>query len=175
MRPHLAARLACSLTACLLAALILSACGEEQAAPAAIAPVPTATFQTYLPLRMGTVGFEAQLAVTQGEMSRGLMYRTDLGPEQGMLFVFPEPKPMSFWMANTPLNLDIGFFDAEGRLLEVHTMFAYDTTQTKSRSQSVKYALEMRDGWFARHQLRPGAVLDPASLQTALLARGVRP
>jgi len=75
-----------------------------------------------------------------------------------MLFVFPGSHRLTFWMKNTPLDLDIGFFDAEGRLLEVRTMRAFDE-RTVASSTPATYALEMNAGWFAARGIAKGALL----------------
>jgi uncharacterized protein len=118
---------------------------------------------------------KAQLAITDGEMTRGLMGRTDLQPDQGMLFVHRQPIRASFWMKNTPLPLDIGFFNPEGRLLEIYPLFPHDETLVRSRSDQIQFALEMNQGWFSRNAVRPGAILDQETLRSALRRRGFDP
>ncbi|UJF24185.1 DUF192 domain-containing protein [Suttonella sp. R2A3] len=54
---------------------------------------------------------------TPASRAKGLMYRVWLPPYSGMLFVFPEARPRTFWMKNTWVPLDIRFYDADGRLL----------------------------------------------------------
>ena len=153
-----------------LVLLLLCACSPEQAPPAA-----TATVETWLPLQVGGVPIEIQGALTSPQMSRGLMYREGLGPDRGMPFPYRQPQPMSFWMANTSIPLDIGFFDSEGVLKEVHRMYPYDTNRTRSRSSSLQFALEMNAGWFAMRGIFPGARLDMIQLADALQQRGVGP
>ena len=63
----------------------------------------------------GEVALTAEMALTAAERQRGLMWREDFGPGDAMLFVFPEERPLAFWMKNTPVSLDIVFFDARGR------------------------------------------------------------
>lgn len=61
--------------------------------------------------------FCVELADDDAERARGLMFRDALGAGQGMLFVFPDEQPRSFWMMNTRIPLDILYFDAQGRLV----------------------------------------------------------
>jgi uncharacterized protein len=138
-------------------------------------PVPPADFQTWLPLTLGERQVEVQIAVSAAEQRRGLMFRDSLGADQGMLFIYRQPQQMSFWMANTRINLDIGFFDRDGVLQEVYTMFAGDTAATQSRSDRLMYALEMNAGWFAQNEVKAGAQLDMDKLADALRRRGVNP
>jgi len=92
-----------------------------------------------------------------------------------MLFVYPEPLQMSFWMRDTPLPLDIGFFDRWGVLREVYAMQPFDESAIRSRSTRLQFALEMNQGWFGGNGVRPGAQLDRAALAAALKARGFDP
>lgn len=61
----------------------------------------------------------AELAVTDAERQQGLMFRTRMRPEQGMLFVFEEPDYHSFWMKNTKIALDMLWLDADRRIVEI--------------------------------------------------------
>ena len=150
------------------------ACAREEAvrAPVAAAPKPISEF---FPIRVGDRVVRMQLAVRMDEMQRGLMGRRDLGPEDGMIFVYERPQQLSFWMRNTPTPLDIGFFDREGRLIKVATMRAYDTDVTDSGSDRVRFALEMRAGWFSQQGMAEGAKLDLYQVVNAVRARGFNP
>jgi uncharacterized membrane protein (UPF0127 family) len=94
---------------------------------------------------------------------------------EGMLFVNPLPVRARFWMKDTPADLDIGFFDREGRLLEVRVMRAQDTAVTESQSDQVRFALEMRQGWFAESGIAVGARLDLYEVVNAVRLRGFSP
>jgi uncharacterized membrane protein (UPF0127 family) len=133
------------------------------------------TVGDWFAIAVGGRTVQMQLAVFPAEMERGLMGRRDLAPDQGMIFVYAEPVQMSFWMRNTPLPLDIGFFSSEGELKEVYTMLPYDETAIRSRDLRMQFALEMNQGWFHRNGIRPGATIDLAALRAALLARGAAP
>lgn len=160
------------LLTCLLSILWGTGCANQSPqAPQADGLPVTHLFS----LTLGSTAVETRLAVTQQEMARGLMGRTDLDVDEGMLFVYPRPIEASFWMRNTPLPLDIGFFNQAGVLLEVYPMFPFDETPVKSRSQEVVLALEVNQGWFAHNRIRPGAVLDLDELREALRARGFEP
>ena len=116
-----------------------------------------------------------QFALTPRESASGLMHRESLEPNEGMLFIFPEPRQASFWMKNTPLPLDIGFFDAEGLLLEVRQLHPFDETLVNSHGDNVLIAVEMARGWFRENRVRPGARLDLDAVREAIQARGFDP
>lgn len=78
-------------------------------------------------------------------------------------------------MKNTPLPLDIGFFDAEGLLLEVRQLHPFDETLVNSHGDNVLIAVEMARGWFRENRVRPGARLDLDAVREAIQARGFDP
>jgi hypothetical protein len=157
---------------CLLAlGLFLPACRQNlpAAAPAA------KTVGDWFAIKVGERTVQMQLAIFPVEMEHGLMGRSGLGSDQGMLFGYREPTQMSFWMRNTPLPLDIGFFSREGELKEIYTMLPYDEKTIRSRSEALEFALEVNQGWFRSRGIKPGAMLDLAALKDALKARSVAP
>lgn len=133
------------------------------------------TVADFFVIQVGDKPVKMQLAVKPREMEHGLMERTDLKPDEGMLFVYAGTQQMSFWMRNTPTPLDIGFFTTDGTLKEVYQMQPYDETPVQSRSNELKFALEMNQGWFVKNQVKPGAKLDLKALSAALKARGLEP
>lgn len=127
------------------------------------------------PLSLGDHTVHVELAVTQEEQSQGLMFREELTEDAGMLFVSYYPRRMSFFMRNTPLPLDIGYFSAEGVLREVHRLYPYDETPVRSQSSQIQFALEMNQGWYSENGVRRGAELDLEQLTEALRRRGFSP
>ena len=110
-------------------------------------------------VRVGDAVIRVEIADDPESHLRGLMGRETLAPDTGMLFVYPRAQPLAFWMKNTPLDLDIGFFDSQGRLLNIEAMIAYDEV-TRHRSQGpARYALETPRDWFSRNAIQPGARL----------------
>jgi len=138
-------------------------------------PVVSQPLSEFFPIRVGERTVRLQLAVLAPEQQFGLMQRRDLGPDDGMLFPYRKPQAMSFWMHNTPTPLDIGFFDAAGVLVEIYPLQPFDENTVRSRSDQLQYALEMNQGWFRAHGVRPGARLDLAAVAAALRARGADP
>lgn len=117
-------------------------------------------FERYFPLSIEHNNFFAQIAISQEELSQGLMFRNNLDKNHGMLFAFEYPKKMSFWMKNVPIPLDIGYFDSNGRLIEIHSLYPYDEKPVFSKSHNIQYALEMNKGWFHRNKIRTGNYLN---------------
>jgi uncharacterized membrane protein (UPF0127 family) len=166
-------------------ALLLAAGCGDRGAPATPKAVKTAS--DYFTITVGGQPVRMQLAVEQPgnmrELSRGLMHRRDLAEDQGMLFVYRQPDRLSFFMRNTPTALDIGFFTKDGVLREVRQMFPFDETSVSSSRKDIHYALEMNQGWFGRHGVKPapsatsdaGAKIDMPALAGALRARGFKP
>lgn len=147
---------------------LLAACGGAKQAEVA------KTIDDRFPIKIGERVVQVQVAILPGEQQRGLMYRTTMGADEGMIFVFDTPQKMSFWMRNTELPLDIGYITTEGELKEVYPMYPHDERPVRSRT-TVQLALEMNQGWFARSGVKPGAKLDLAALREAIRARGFKP
>lgn len=105
-------------------------------------------------IELGEYKIRAEIASTPRERERGLMYRTSIGEEEGMLFVFPKASPQAFWMKNTLIPLDVGYFDEQGFLIEYFTMTPDDGVRTYPSSEPALYALEMKAGWYAKRGLR---------------------
>jgi len=98
---------------------------------------------------------KAEIAVTQEERNKGLMYRKSLKDGEGMLFVFDRDDILSFWMKNTYIPLSIAFIANNGKIIDIKDMYPHDTNSVKS-SRSVRYALEAPQGWFLRAGVKEG-------------------
>ena len=114
-------------------------------------------------IHVGSRAIEAEIADTPDARERGLMFRTKLQDNHGMLFVFDREFPLSFWMKNTLIPLSIGFFDDGKRLIDVQEMSPAATGDLAPPSyRSAKpamYALEMPKGWFKSKGVKLGARL----------------
>jgi len=96
-----------------------------------------------------------EVARTEAQRERGLMERKDLGPRDGMIFVFDRDDHLAFWMKDTPTPLSIAFISAEGKILEIEDMQPFSEAVIRSRI-SARYALEMKQGAFAALGIREG-------------------
>ncbi|MBL9215482.1 MAG: DUF192 domain-containing protein [Opitutaceae bacterium] len=159
-----------SLPLALLLLALLAACGGGDAPEAG-----PKSAEDYFPLRLGDRQIRVQVAALPPELQRGLMFRSSLGADDGMLFVFTAPQQLGFFMRNTTVPLDIGYFDAEGVLREIYPMHPLDERAVRSRGRNLKFALEMNQGWFGRAGVKPGARLDLPAVADALRARGLEP
>lgn len=106
-------------------------------------------------LRFGEATLSARVADTPTERSHGLMGVTDLGADEGMVFVYADASPRYFWMKDTPTPLSIAFCDATGTVVSLADMAPLDTTLTPSGKPAL-YAIEARQGWFVAHGVRVG-------------------
>ena len=109
-----------------------------------------------LPLTIGKQVFQVELAATPSARERGLMGRTRLAVNGGMLFKFEQAAPHCFWMRDTPLPLSIAFIDASGRIAGFADMQPRTDT-LHCPATDVRYALEVAQGGFAQRGITAGA------------------
>lgn len=107
-------------------------------------------------LVVGPYTITAEVADTEATRAHGLSFRTSLPNDHGMLFVFPTDTETCFWMKNTPLALSIAFIDNQGTIVNVADMEP-NTTTPHCPARAVRYALEMKQGWFHDKGLRSGS------------------
>lgn len=98
---------------------------------------------------------KAELAVTPEEQQTGFMFRSNIPEGTGMLFIFEKSQVLSFWMKNTPSPLSIAYIDANGVIRNIFDMEPYSLETISSRS-SVRYALEVPQGWFEKQNITVG-------------------
>ncbi len=97
-----------------------------------------------------------EVAATRAERERGLMERTELGANAGMLFVFPVAQRQCLWMKNTPLPLSALFLDEHGRVLN-HVDLTPHERRLQCSAGPARYAIEANQGWFAARGIGPGS------------------
>ena len=107
----------------------------------------------------GSVAFSVEIADTEAERARGLMFRTDLPRDAGMLFLFDDEAPRAFWMENTPLPLDMLFFDGRGRLCGLVERAEPFTRAPRESGCAALAVLEINGGLADELGIRPGAVM----------------
>jgi uncharacterized protein len=109
-------------------------------------------------LRIASSPIRAELAITPQQREQGLMHRTHLCGNCGMLFVFSKAARYSFWMKDTPIPVSIAFIAPDGRIINIADMQP-DTTDIHGAEDNALYALEMNRGWFGQHHIRPGDII----------------
>lgn len=117
--------------------------------------------QTALPTTKLTAGIHlitAEVAATDPQRARGLMFRERLAPNHGMLFVFDSKAVQCMWMRNTLIPLSVAFIDDDGSIVNIEDMQP-KTENSHCAAKPVRYALEMELGWFAKRGLKTGARL----------------
>ncbi len=122
------------------------------AAAAQQPPLPT------VQLGAGMHLIRAEVADRDASRAMGLMHRTALAPNGGMLFVFDDDAVHCMWMKNTPLPLSVAFIDARGAIVNIADMQPH-TEVSHCAARPARYALEMAQGWFAERGIRAGARL----------------
>lgn len=110
-------------------------------------------------LWLGTKELITEQALTQEQITQGMMFRKEMAEHEGMLFVFGRPHQASFWMRNTLIPLSCAYIDPNGVILEIREMKPLDDTPIEAKSDRVQYVLETPQGWFERNQVHVGAVV----------------
>ena len=115
---------------------------------------------------VGSKSFELEVAATEKAREHGLMERDELPADHGMIFVFDDEAPRSFWMHHTRFPLDIIFTDAAGKVVSVSTMEAYDEKSTPCDAPA-RYAIELPTGSVAAAGVKVGDKLSiPSAAKT---------
>lgn len=106
-------------------------------------------------LTIGRSTLVAEVAANPEQRATGLMHRFSLATDHGMLFIFESAQPLGFWMKNTHIPLSIAYIDTRGVILNIEDMAPRDERSHMSKGLA-RYALEMRQGWFAKNGIVPG-------------------
>ena len=109
-------------------------------------------------LKTGIYRIQAELADTPEKRQTGLMNRTSMPMNSGMLFVFEEKAGHCFWMFNTKIPLSIAFIADDGKIVNIEEMQA-GTTNNHCPKAAVRYALEMNKQWFSERVISSGSVV----------------
>lgn len=106
-------------------------------------------------LAAGMHRIDAQVAQTPRQREIGLMFRKEMPPHEGMLFIFEQPSQQCFWMKNTLIPLTAAFIADDGTIVNLADMKA-QTTDSHCSAKPVRYVLEMNLGWFERKGIKAG-------------------
>lgn len=140
----------------LLPALAPPAFGQDVAA----SPAPQATprTQNVKRLTVGLHALDAEVASTPKQRGQGLMGRTSLAANAGMLFDYQQPQRVCLWMKDTSVPLSVAFIDDAGLILGIEDMQPF-ALRSHCSDLPVRYALEVNQGWFSRKGVTPGSRL----------------
>ena len=123
---------------------LLAAAGSARADP----------LLTY-PLKIRGHVLRVEVADTEQARRTGLMFRTQLAENSGMLFVYQAEERWAMWMRNTYVPLSVAFVDRSGRIINIEDMQP-QTEDTHQSAKPAKYALEVNLGWFAQRGIKAG-------------------
>ena len=129
----------------------------------------------YFTFHIGQIPIQAELAILPRERETGLMYRDELKIGTGMLFVFKSATPQKFWMKNTRIPLDIGYFDENGILKEVHAAKPFDKSGIPSKSKKIQIVLELNLNDFRSQGIKIGDRINFEDIRKAITERGLDP
>ena len=147
--------------------LMLAACSSQsQQTTAASQPSPSAATHpvsglAVIPLTVSQNGkvhrFMVEVAGTNEQQARGLMFRTGMGPDEGMIFPHSPPRGASFWMKNTVIPLDIIFIGVDGRISNISADAEPYSLEPRSSQGLTTAVLELNGGRAAELGIVPGA------------------
>jgi uncharacterized membrane protein (UPF0127 family) len=130
-------------------------------------------FQT-APLTIETAGgerfsFTAEIAFSPAQLHRGLMYRSRLAPDHGMLFAFDNLQTIRMWMKNTFIPLDMLFLDASGVIININTNTVPFSQHIIASRAPARYAVELAGGTVSRLGITDGDRVDSPAMQTRVV------
>ncbi|WP_462383546.1 DUF192 domain-containing protein [Pseudomonas sp. Marseille-QA0892] len=112
-----------------------------------------------MPLKIGDAVLHVEVAADPQARQLGLMYRKSLPADQGMLFRFGQAGIQCLWMKNTFIPLTAAFLDEEGAVVDLIDLEP-ESLETRCTKAPALYAIEANQGWFDKHEIRPGAVVE---------------
>ncbi len=147
-----------SLSAWKAAAVTASLAVLGFAAPASTLAQDRAQHLPTVMLGAGMHNIKAEVAETPQEHEIGLMYRTSMGANEGMLFIFERAGQQCFWMKNTLIPLAVAFVADDGTVVNVDEMKP-QTLDPHCSTKPVRFVLEMNTGWFTKRGIKEGSKL----------------
>ncbi|WP_346896197.1 DUF192 domain-containing protein [uncultured Roseibium sp.] len=148
----------------LFAAIVLSV-GLSSAGLAAGEEVPLPTETLTIATEKGPQQFTVEVAATDAQKAKGLMYRERMALNEGMLFLFQAAGDRYFWMKNTPLSLDIIFIGDNGRIVHIAEGTTPFSEETISSRGPARYVLEVLAGTSRRLGIKPGDQVRSSSIK----------
>jgi uncharacterized protein len=127
-----------------------------------LAAVPAWALETFgtseltIQTAAGPQKFSIELALTDAQMEQGLMFRRSMAPNAGMLFDFKQPTPVTMWMKNTVIPLDMLFLDTSGKIIDIHERAVPYSTDIIASAMPSRYVIELNGGTVARLGIKLG-------------------
>jgi uncharacterized membrane protein (UPF0127 family) len=110
-------------------------------------------------LYVGSHEMTAELALTPMQQHTGMMFRTNMAENAGMLFPLPFTQRASFYMKNCPYPLSAAYIDPEGIIQEIHALEPFNTNPVEAASANIRFVLETPQNWFVQHQVGVGVAV----------------
>lgn len=161
--------------------LFLAGCGRPDTNPAPSAMTDSdANYPTHaqpklrtIKLWIGPEEINAEMALSGLQIQTGMMFRTNIPENEGMIFVLPSTQRAAFWMKNCPESISAAYISPTGVIEEIHHLEQQDTNSVVASSENIRFVLEMREGWFQRHNIETGVVVrtEFGSLEDTFLRR----
>jgi uncharacterized membrane protein (UPF0127 family) len=129
----------------------------------------------FFDFKIAEVPIKIEVAATPEERAKGLMFRESMASNEGMLFIFEEGTSQRFWMKNTRIPLDIGYISSSGVLLEIHKAKPHDTSGVPSRSNDIKFVLELNEGAYKKLGISIGSKFSLKRVSEIIDDRGLNP
>ena len=167
----------------MLSVLMLAGCQKPEPAAAPSDPdigpngIPTHAqpMLRTMKLYLGSEVLDAELALTEKEERIGMMYRTNIPETDAMLFDLYIPQRASFWMTNCPESLSAAYINPDGVIEEIHHLEKNDNVPVVADHDNIQYVLETKDGWFDRHHISAGMVIQTEKGSLAETFSSARP
>ena len=115
-----------------------------------------------LELYLGDKTLNAELALDTKAFATGMMHRKEIPDDAAMLFVYGVPTVAAFYMKNTYVPLSCAYIDAEGIILELHDLEPLNEESVVSKTDNVRYVLEVKQGWFKKNNITEGTLITTA-------------
>lgn len=110
-------------------------------------------------LSVGNKTLATEVADTEEEREKGMMFRKEMPDGTAMLFVFDAPQKPAFWMRNTLIPLSVAYVNTLGMILEIHDLQPKDERPVSADFDSILYAIEVPQGWFSKNGILPGTMV----------------
>lgn len=102
------------------------------------------------------ISIDIEVVDEEWSISRGLMYRPSMKENRGMLFIFPDSQPRSFWMKNTIISLDIIFIDSQKNIVTIQKYTTPYSEDSVPSYKDARYVLEVNAGFCDKYNIKEG-------------------